>query len=239
MNPNPAPHPTASGVPRPSTVALVEDDALIRSGWTKILERMAGFCCCGEYASGEEALAEIPKQPPDFVLMDIRLPGMSGIECTRALKDRLPNLEVIMLTMFDDSDLVFEALRAGASGYLLKRSTPAALRQALEQVRAGGAPTSPEIARQIFQYFHRQPQPAPAKQTTDEMDKLSARETAILQRLAEGRPYKEIAAMLEISMQTVQTYIKRIYQKLHVHSRTDAVVKYLGSERAARKQERG
>jgi DNA-binding NarL/FixJ family response regulator len=212
-----------------AAVVLVEDDAMIRTSWMRILNRMANFRCTGAYASGEEALEEIPKIAPNLALMDIRLPGISGIECARALKRLLPGLEIIMLTMFADSDLIFEALRAGASGYLLKRTTPADLRQALEQARNGGAPMSPQIARQIVQFFQHD-KPARSESGNETTEKLSSRETAILQLLAEGRPYKEIADHLEISMDTVRTYIRRAYHKLHVHSRTDAVVKYLGVE---------
>jgi DNA-binding NarL/FixJ family response regulator len=138
----------------------------------------------------------------------------------------LPKVEIVMLTMFDDRDNLFDALRAGASGYLLKRTTPKALIEALTQLKAGGSPMSPQIARQVVQFF-RQNEPA-AEPVADGLEKLSARENEILRYLAEGRHYKEIADQLQLSMDTVRTYIRRTYEKLHVHSRTDAVVKYLG-----------
>jgi len=211
---------------RSTTVGIVEDDPAIRSSWVKILNRLPGYKCVGEYGSGEEALVELTKNPTDFVLMDINLPGMSGVECTQALKLKVPNIEIIMLTMFGDRDRIFDALRAGAGGYLLKRTTPAALKAALEEARAGGAPMSPQIARQVVQFF----QPQKPSNASEAVDRLSEREAEILRLLTEGCPYKEIADKLGISMDTVRTYIRRIYQKLHVHSRTDAVVKYLHSK---------
>ncbi len=208
------------------TLSIVEDDPVIRAGWVKIVNRAAGYRCLSDFGSAEAALAELPADPPDFVLMDINLPGMSGIECTRELKRRLPKLEIVMLTMFDDRDNLFEALRAGASGYLLKRTTPKALLDALNQLQAGGSPMSPQIARQVVQFFRKA---EPAMESTDAgLEKLSVRENEILRCLAEGRHYKEIADQLNLSMDTVRTYIRRTYEKLHVHSRTEAVVKYLG-----------
>ena len=208
------------------TISIVEDDPVIRAGWVKIINRAPGFRCLSDFGSAEDALAALPDNPPDFVLMDINLPGMSGIDCTRLLKRRMPKLEIVMLTMFDDRDNLFEALRAGASGYLLKRTTAKALVEALNLVKGGGSPMSPQIARQVVNFF-RQNEPAQAAATSD-LEKLSTRETEILKCLAEGRHYKEIADQLGLSMDTVRTYIRRTYEKLHVHSRTDAVVKYLG-----------
>lgn len=211
----------------PFTLSIVEDDPVIRAGWVKIINRSPGYRCVSDYGSAEAALAGLIKAPPDFVLMDINLPGKSGIECTRELKRRLPKLEIVMLTMFDDRDNLFEALRAGASGYLLKRTTPAALLEALNQLKGGGSPMSPQIARQVVQFF-RQHEPAAEASAEGGIEKLSARENEILRCLAEGRHYKEIADQLQLSMDTVRTYIRRTYEKLHVHSRTEAVVKYLG-----------
>ncbi|EDY20608.1 two component transcriptional regulator, LuxR family [Chthoniobacter flavus Ellin428] len=210
----------------PFTLSIVEDDPVIRAGWVKIINRSTGYRCISDYGSAEAALAGLVKEPPDFVLMDINLPGKSGIECTRELKRRLPKLEIVMLTMFDDRDNLFEALRAGASGYLLKRTSPAGLLEALNQLKAGGSPMSPQIARQVVHFF-RQNEPA-AEANGAVIEKLSARENEILRCLAEGRHYKEIADQLNLSMDTVRTYIRRTYEKLHVHSRTEAVVKYLG-----------
>jgi len=207
-----------------TAVAIVEDDEPIREGWVNILEELGGYRITGEFKSGEEAIEGIPKNPPDFVLMDINLPGMTGIECTRELKRLVPYVEVIMLTMFGDLDRIFDALQAGASGYLLKRTSPAALKAAMEEVRIGGAPMSPYIARQVVDHF-RQPK-APAD-PAEQVERLSPKESEILKLLAEGAPYKEIADQLEIHVDTVRTHIRRIYRKLHVHSRTDAAMKYL------------
>jgi DNA-binding NarL/FixJ family response regulator len=212
-------------------VAIVEDDATIRAGWVNILDRLPGYHIAGKFSNGEEALTKLAMNPPDFVLMDINLPGMSGIECTRELKRLLPDVQVIMLTMFGDRDRIFDALRAGASGYLLKRTTPSALKAALEEALAGGAPMSPYVARQVVQYFQTSPFAHTPGRIAD-VDRLSPKENNILKLLSEGCQYKEIAAKLDISMDTVRTHIRRIYHKLHVHSRTDAVVKYLASERA-------
>ena len=215
---------------KPTTirVAIVEDDPGVRAGWISILNGLAGYCCTGDFGSGEEALEKLPQCPPDFVLMDINLPGISGVECTRLLKQQLPQVEVLMLTMFSDRDWIFDALRAGASGYLLKRTTPAALEAALDQAWAGGAPMSPQIARQVVQFFQHAAQPATVR--TQPPEALSPQEKQTLNLLTEGCQYKEIADRLGISLDTVRTYIRRIYKKLHVHSRTEAVVKHLGRE---------
>ena len=208
------------------TISIVEDDPVIRAGWVKIINRATGYRCLSDFGSAEAALAALPENPPDFVLMDINLPGKSGIECTRELKRMLPKVEIVMLTMFDDRDNLFEALRAGASGYLLKRTTAKALVEALSEVKAGGSPMSPQIARQVVNFFrHHEPEQAAVQSG---VEKLSTREHEILKCLAEGRHYKEIADQLGLSMDTVRTYIRRTYEKLHVHSRTDAVGKYLG-----------
>jgi DNA-binding NarL/FixJ family response regulator len=212
------------------SVAIVEDDASVRAGWVGILERLPGYQIAGEFGSGEEALEKLPKSPSDFVLMDINLPGMSGIECTRELKRRLPDVQVLMLTMFGDRDRIFDALRAGASGYLLKRTSPSALKASLEEALAGGAPMSPYVARQVVQYFQTPKAASPDPERVSEMDRLSPKENDVLKLLSEGCQYKEIAEKCEISMDTVRTHIRRIYHKLHVHSRTDAVVKYLAAE---------
>lgn len=212
-----------------TTVAIVEDDDGIRAGWCAIIGRMRGYRCVASFATAEEALAELPKNPPEIVLMDINLPGKSGIECTRELKALVPKVDVVMLTMFGDRDNLFEALQAGASGYLLKRTTPDALKDALDQARSGGAPMSPQIARQVVEFFQRQAPPSPSPSHA-ELESLSAREAEVLRLLAEGQPYKNIAAQLDLTLDTVRTYIRRIYQKLHVNSRTEAVIKFLQRE---------
>lgn len=211
------------------SVAIVEDDAAVRDGWVRVLERLPGYRIAGEFGSGEEALEKLTTAPPDFVLMDINLPGISGIECTRELKRRQPNVQVLMLTMFGDRDRIFDALRAGASGYLLKRTTPTALKAALEEAFAGGAPMSPYVARQVVQYFQTSEKPSANAERAPGVDRLSPKESDILKLLSEGCQYKEIADKLDIRMDTVRTHIRRIYHKLHVHTRTDAVVKYLAS----------
>lgn len=212
-----------------TSVAIVEDDAEIRAGWRAIINRMRGYRCTAEFGSAEAALEKLPVSPPDIVLMDINLPGKSGIECTRELKLLAPKVEVVMLTMFGDRDNLFEALQAGACGYLLKRTTPEALRDALDQARTGGAPMSPQIARQVVAFFQNKPAPPPsaAAKSTAEVETLSTREAEVLRLLAEGQPYKTIASELELTIDTVRTYIRRIYQKLQVNSRTEAVVKFL------------
>jgi len=204
------------------TVAIVEDDKNLREDLADHIASRKGFRCIGTFSSAEDALKSLPEKPPDVVVMDINLPKMSGIECTQKLKSLLPETEVVMLTMFDDTDLIFAALRAGASGYLLKRAAPTELLAAIEQVRAGGSPMSPEIARQVVQFFQTEKR-APAGS-----DDLSERERELLSLLARGKQYKEIADQLAISTDTVRSHIRRIYRKLHVHSRTEAAVKFLG-----------
>ncbi|MBI5688006.1 MAG: response regulator transcription factor [Verrucomicrobia bacterium] len=206
----------------PITVAIVEDDSHLRADLADLIASRKGFRCVGTFPSAEDALKALPEKPPDVVVMDINLPKMSGIECTQKLKGLLPETEVVMLTMFDDTKLIFAALRAGASGYLLKRAAPTELLAAIEQVRAGGSPMSPEIARQVVHFFQAE-KPAPTGS-----DDLSDRERELLSLLARGKQYKEIADKLGISTDTVRSHIRRIYRKLHVHSRTEAAVKFLG-----------
>jgi DNA-binding NarL/FixJ family response regulator len=157
------------------------------------------------------------------LLADINLPGMSGIDLVRALKVQRPELHVLMLTVYEDAELIFSALKAGASGYLLKRAAPLELISAIEQVQAGGSPMSPTIARKVVGFFHQ------AEQQTSAIESLSQREKQVLELLSKGHLYKEIADQLGLSMDTVRTYLRRIYEKMHVHSRTEAVSRYLGS----------
>jgi DNA-binding NarL/FixJ family response regulator len=203
-------------------VALVEDDASIRRALEIILGGAPGFECVGAYASAEEALSRLVDQAPDVVLMDIQLPRMSGVACVRQLKERCPEVQVLMLTVFEDDELVFESLAAGATGYLLKRTPPADLLEAIAEIRRGGSPMSGYIARKVVQSFHKR------VPRTGEHLPLTHREREILQQLAQGARYKEIADTLSISLDTVRTHLRRIYEKLHVHSRTEAVVKFLG-----------
>ncbi|MFA5910137.1 MAG: response regulator transcription factor [Vicinamibacterales bacterium] len=200
------------------TVGIVEDDAELRAAFARLVADADGMTCVGSYGSGEDALTALPAQPPTAVLMDINLPGMTGIECTRRLKDAAPGLHVVMLTTFDDSDRVFESLKAGAAGYVLKRAPRDEIVRALREVCEGGAPMSGAIARKVVQYF-RQTQAAP------EVGTLTDRERAVLDALSEGQQYKEIADTLAISINTVRKYIRSIYEKLHVNTRTEAVRK--------------
>jgi DNA-binding NarL/FixJ family response regulator len=204
------------------SVCLVEDDARTRESLTELLHRAATLHLVGSYATGEEAVRQVPAERPHVVLVDINLPGINGIECVIKLKTLVPELNVLMLTTHDDSDLIFESLRAGASGYLLKNRAHAGLVEAVEQVHAGGAPMSMQIARKVVRFF----QQVPAR--SNELGTLTAREQEILALLATGRLYKEIGDQLGISLSTVRGHLHKVYSKLHVQSRTEAVLKYLG-----------
>ncbi len=202
-------------------VAIVEDDVPAReilAGWIRHAE---GFRCVGEFDDAETALAKLPHEKPSVVLFDINLPGMNGIECVRKLKPRLPETQFVMITVYEDANHVFNALSAGASGYLLKQTRRDELIGALKDVHAGGSPMSSQIARKVVQNFYRN-----ETQTDGETVELSPREREVLELLARGYLYKEIAEMLQIGVQTVNTYIRRIYEKLHVRSRAQAVAKY-------------
>jgi DNA-binding NarL/FixJ family response regulator len=205
----------------PITVSIVEDDHDTREHLAALLNGTATLRCLHTYATGEKALADIPRHPPTVALVDINLPGMSGVECVARLKLLLPTLPVLILTMYEENDLIFDALRAGANGYLLKSMPPEELLQALEEVQAGGAPMSMQIARKVVHYFHRPPA------SGAELGSLSPREYEVLALLAKGRLYKEIASELGITLGTVRTHQQRIYEKLHVQSRTEATVKFL------------
>jgi DNA-binding NarL/FixJ family response regulator len=205
----------------PIAISIVEDDRGTREQLQELLNRTPAFHCAGTHATAEEALQKIPTEKPDVALVDINLPGMNGIRCVAALKAQLPELSVLMLTRHEDSDLVFDALRAGASGYLLKKMIAAELIPAIEQVQAGGAPMSMQIARKVVGYFNQGSLPP-------DVEKLSKREQEVLALLAKGYLYKEIADALGISLETVRMNLKHIYQKLHVHSRTEAAARYFG-----------
>jgi len=201
-------------------VSIVEDDTTARGMLSNWIRRAPGFRCAGVHGSGEAALATLPAEKPTVVLMDINLPGMTGIECVRRLKPLLPETQFVMLTVYEDADHIFNALVAGASGYLLKRMPREELLAALKDVHAGGSPMSSNIARKVVQSFQRI-----GSQKSNEED-LSPREREVLALLARGYLYKEIAESLQISVPTVNTYIRRIYEKLHVHSHAQAVAKY-------------
>jgi DNA-binding NarL/FixJ family response regulator len=205
-------------------VAIVEDNRGTRESLTELVGRAPSLRCVGAHPNGEEALRNIPLEQPEVVLMDINLPGMSGIECVARLKERLPKTQVLMLTTYEEADLIFDSLRNGASGYLLKNMPPAELIQAVEQVHSGGAPMSMQIARKVVNHFQQIQRPA------SEIERLTKREHEILSLLAKGYLYKEIADQLGISLSTVRAHLHTIYEKLHVQSRTQAVVKFLGAD---------
>ena len=223
MKPGTSSQPMQPSVKPPLRVALVEDQPEIRENWKRLIESFADFsfvCAC---SSGEEALRVIPPVRPDVVLMDIYLPRMSGIECTARLKSVAPGMQIVMLTAMDDDELVFQALEAGADGYLLKRIQSSDLRAALLDVFTGGAPMSSEVARRVIESFRRRPR------TRDEAMHLSAREEEVLVLLSRGYSNKEIADRLELSVDTVRSHLKHIYEKMHVRSRTEAVARYVAA----------
>jgi DNA-binding NarL/FixJ family response regulator len=202
------------------TVSIVEDDTHARqilAGWLRAAD---GFECVGKHGSGEKALVELPREKPNVVLMDINLPGMSGVDCVSRLKPSLPETQFIMLTVYEDSDHIFNALRAGASGYLLKQIPCDELLAALSDVHRGGSPMTGSIARKVVQHFQAGP-PQSAADTG-----LSPRESEVLELLARGYLYKEIAEALQVSVPTVNSHIRHIYEKMHVQSRGQAVAKY-------------
>jgi DNA-binding NarL/FixJ family response regulator len=205
-------------------VAIVEDNLGTRESLRELLGRAASLTCVGVYANAEAALAGIPEQRPEVVLMDINLPGMSGIDCVAEIKARLPKTQILMLTTYEEGDLIFDSLRNGASGYLLKNMPPSEIVTAIEQVRAGGAPMSMQIARKVVNYFQR------VRHAASEVEQLTRREQEILSLLAKGYLYKEIADHLSISLSTVRAHLHTVYEKLHVQSRTQAVVKFLGQK---------
>jgi DNA-binding NarL/FixJ family response regulator len=202
-------------------VAIIEDDASIRqiiSGW---LKQSKGFNCVGDFADAESAVAGLAALKPAVVLTDINLPGMSGIECVRLLKPQSGETQFLMLTVYEDAEHIFDALAAGASGYMLKRTSRKGLLDALTEVHGGGSPMTSGIARKVVQSFQQT-----AKVEAPEGAELSQREREVLDLLARGYAFKEIADMLNIGVTTVSTYIRRIYEKLHVRSRGQAVAKY-------------
>ena len=205
----------------PTTISIVEDNDNLRATLAKVIDRAEGFHCVSHYPSAENALKNLPVVKPDVVLMDINLPGMNGVECVRKLKVLLPKTQVMMLTVYEDTDNIFAALAAGASGYMLKRTPAKELIEAIHEVLRGGSPMTTHIARKVVQSFQRSQ--ASAAQT----ESLSEREQQVLELLSQGLIYKEISDKLGISYETVHTYIRRIYEKLQVRTRTEAVAKFL------------
>jgi DNA-binding NarL/FixJ family response regulator len=207
------------------SVSIVEDDAGVRASLAKLIDGSPGFRCLSQHPTAENALQEIPKANPQVVLMDINLPGVSGVECVRRLKPLLPQTQIIMLTVYQNTEHIFNALAAGATGYLLKQTPPAELLAAIREVQIGGSPMSSHIARKIVQSFQK---PAVA---THPDETLSPRETEVLELLSKGFLYKEIADQTGLTYATVHTHIRHIYEKLHVRSRTEAVAKHLAQPR--------
>ena len=207
---------TKTGVVR---VVIVEDDDWLRGNLEQEIGQTPGFKVLQTFRTAESALTGIPALRPDVVLMDINLPGMNGIECLRQLKTACPELQVLMLTVYEESEQIFNSLLAGASGYLLKRTVTTQIIESIRQVRAGGSPMTANIARKVVQYFNRM------GNRTSECDRLSPREREVLDLLARGDAYKQIADKLGVSLETVRMNVKNLYTKLHVHSRGEAVAK--------------
>jgi DNA-binding NarL/FixJ family response regulator len=206
----------------PITISIVEDNEQLRATLARLLNRAEGFECISQYANAEAALEGLPKDRPQVVLMDINLPGINGVECVRNLKKIAPEIAAVMLTAYEDTENIFNALAAGATGYLLKRAPRAELLEAIREVHRGGSPMTTHIARKVVQSFLKAaPAPTPPGAT------LSAREQEVLDHLSQGLLYKEIAEKMGISYETVHTYIRRIYEKLQVRTRTEAVAKFL------------
>ena len=201
-------------------VAIVEDDGGLREQLAHILGSARDVRFVGACVSGEEAVDRIHVMRPDVVLMDIKLPGMSGIECVAQLKRALPSLQILMLTVYEDSERIFRALKAGADGYLVKSSPPAVLLEAIDDVRRGGSPMSSHIARKVVRHFHLVG-PSP-----EESENLSPREQEVLNLLSAGYIYKDISDQLGIAIETVRTYVKNICEKMHVRNRVEAVAKH-------------
>jgi len=209
---------------QPIRVALVEDQTEARENWTRLINSFPDFDCVCSCCSAEEALIAIPAKHPDVVLMDIFLPRMSGIECLARLKAKLPEVQIVILTAMNNQELLFTALKAGADGYLLKRTKPSDLRRALLDVLGGGVPMTSQIARRLIASFRED------RQIKDESLNLSPREEQILQLVSKGRSNKLIAIKLDMSYETVCTHMKRVFKKLHVSSRTEAAMRYINTK---------
>jgi len=205
----------------PIKVSIVDDNDEIREGLSVLISGSAGFQCVATYPTAENALKYLPAHKPDVVLMDIQLPGMSGIECVRDLKKLLPDLQIMMLTVYEDDDNVFKSILAGASGYVLKKTPPSELLDAISDLHNGGSPMSDRIARKVVQAFQQM------GKSSRETENLTQREYEILSYVAKGYQDKEIAEKFFLSSETVRTHLRNIYKKLHVRSRTEATLKYL------------
>jgi len=203
------------------TVSIVDDERELCQSIAAFVSGSPGFQCVSSYHTAETALECLPRDRPDVVLMDIHLTGMSGIECVERLKTMMPDMQVMMLTVYEDTEQIFKALSAGASGYMLKRLTPGKLLEAIREVHEGGSPMSGPIARKVVASFQQ------AEPAEGEITHLSSREQMVLDCFAKGLTYKQAAGRLDISVDTIRTYVRRIYEKLHVQSRTEAVAKYM------------
>ena len=203
---------------RPISIAIVEDLEEVRDGIAKLIDLDPGFVVTDAFANAEEAILQLPNNPPDIVIMDINLPGMNGIECIRRIKDKCVGTQFMMFTVYENDEKVFEALKAGATGYLLKKTSPSAIVEALKDLHAGGSPMSSNIARKLVAAYQEQESSSP-------LLVLSSRENEILALLAQGLLYKEIADKLNIVTGTVRQHIHKIYEKLHVQNRTEAINK--------------
>jgi DNA-binding NarL/FixJ family response regulator len=210
---------------KPITFSIVDDDAALRDSIVRYLTVKGGFVCVGQYGRPQDALVNLPAEQPAVVLMDIKMKGMDGIECVRRLKEKMPEVLVIMLTVFEDEDLIFDALMAGAMGYILKRQPPAQLLDAIHELLVGGSPMSATIARKVVKLLQRTGDPGKGNSAIRQM--FSERQQEILDLLAAGEPYKLIADKTGLSIHTVRGYIRRIYEKMQVHTRSAAVAKYL------------
>ncbi len=202
-------------------IAIVEDQGVIRDGLAFLIENTPGFSCVGRYRTMEAALSEVGKTVPEVMLVDIGLPGMSGIEGIRILKQRYPDMLFLTLTVYDDDERIFDAICAGASGYILKKTPPAKLLEYIQEARSGGAPMSPEIARKVMELFRRRPPPKKSEHN------LTAHETRLLRMLVDGHTCKSAAAELGVTVHAITWHLRNVYEKLHVHSKTEAVSKAL------------
>ena len=202
-------------------VAIVEDDGSTREGLRFLIDGSPGYRCTGAFECVEDALPAFAAEAPDVLLLDINLPGMSGREGVRVIRERWPSIEILMLSVYGEQDAVFESICNGAAGYLLKKTPPARLLEAIREAREGGAPMSPEIARKVVTLFRKTPRAEPAE------TRLTPREVQLLALLAEGNGYNEAAEKMIVSVHTVRNYIRSIYEKLHVHSKSEAVSKAL------------
>ena len=203
-------------------VALVEDDNDLRASMVGLLKKTSGLHVVADYADAESALADVARHQPDVVLMDVNLPKMDGVECVRQLKALMPAVHILMLTVHDDNDCLFNSIMAGADGYLLKDTVPSRLLAAIREVHGGGSPMTPQIARRVLQRYRKR------DSVRTNMKNLTPREMEVLKQLALGNQYKEISDTLGISIDGIRFHIRGIYNKLQVHSRTEAVLKYLG-----------